>query len=1178
MFVMDEKKRFRVGIDVGLNSVGLAAIEVSESGVPVSILNMESVIHDSGVEEAKTAKTRKAVSGVARRMRRLIRRRKQRLAALDEVIVGFGWPLIDLESVSDPYWPWRVRQELVTHQVIDPVDLYEKLSVALRHLARHRGWRNPYTTVATLIANADEPSEYFVKLVDAIRERPGWGALGCDMSVAEIVAEALRTDLTARVRGTRKDIEPLLEGKIHQSDNVRELKRIWQMQGLPEDQFKQVVESVFAARSPKGSAIDRVGKDPLPGMSAQPRAEKASLAFQRYRIAQVVANLRIRDDGSTQGRSLSRVEKDVVTSYLWKDAGRVEGLSWDDVAAKLGIDRKALVGTAKETELGERSGGRPPINVTDRAIRESKIKPLVAFWDESSEVAQEALITVLSNGSGSGDNSAEAQAAEARATEFVAGLPEEVMGKLENIKLPAGRAAYSAKSLRLLAARMMDTDEDLHEARKAVFGVDDSWTPPADPIGLPVGNPAVDRTTKIVARYLAACESTWGAPLSVNVESTREGFVSEKTAREDARQRNRNAADNEKAKAEIPREFVIASRQALGDEFVEVAGESGARRKDLYRYRAYSRQNGKCLYCGRALQYGAFEMDHIVPRAGQGATNTQVNLAAVCKECNHLKGKTPFAVWAKTPEAQGRGVDAKEAVKRVESFFSMDSSRTRRDREFIKSMKERLTRKEDDEPIDNRSAESVGWMANELRHRIERHYEGNGAGDGGKDTNVKVFAGWVTDAARKASGMGGRIEMTGGKLVRDTLVSVETGEMKRGKNRLDRRHHAIDAATIAMLRPGAAQSLDAQGKTMREPSGHIDWESFDIAQVLSVRDNLQRWAEIEGPTSGVDWKAYKGLNPSLWEEWRGQMVELAELIQRKLDADEVPVQEFLRLRLGSSAGHEDTVRKLLRKRLGDAWAPEEIDRSATPAQWVALTRVTGELGYLKGHGLPEDPNRRVRINGTWFDADDKLGLFPNSSAYLTVREGYARIGSPHHLRVFRFRNTLKSGKSQTHFGFMRVYAVDLLRFAHGDLFTQELPPQSISRRTADSKVRDALDSGEAQYLGWLVPGDEVVLHSPLTTGAAGALLEVYPAATRWVVAGSDTNAVLSLRPRVLAGEGATPDLSKEVLEVFSGHGWRVSADVFFSQGNPEIIRRDILGRPRLQSHAGLPTCWSVQDT
>ena len=56
---------------------------------------------------------------------------------------------------------------------------------------------------------------------------------------------------------------------------------------------------------------------------------------------------------------------------------------------------------------------------------------------------------------------------------------------------------------------------------------------------------------------------------------------------------------------------------------------------------------------------------------------------------------------------------------------------------------------------------------------------------------------------------------------------------------------------------------------------------------------------------------------------------------------------------------------------------------------------------------------------------------------------------------------------------IRVFQTDLLRACHDDLFTVPLPPQSISMRYGEPRVVQALQSGNAQYLGSLVVGDEI---------------------------------------------------------------------------------------------------------
>lgn len=1112
----------------------------------LSLLNAEVVVHDSGVDPTanKTAGTRKAVSGNVRRMRRLIRRRRQRLAEVDRILREMGWLKTDSRSCQevdpslgrDPHYPWKVRKLLLTSRINDQERLQQMMVIAIQHVARHRGWRNPYTSVESLLS-ANEPSKEFRAFVQAVKKKPGLEHVSDEMALSEIVCIALRANPAARIRGTRGAITPLLESKIHQSDNVRELRRIWDTQSLPADHFQAIVRAVFHQRSPKGSASARVGRDPLPGMEDQPRAEKASLAFQRFRIVDKVANLRVKNSDGRGERPLTPDERRVVTDFLWQ----ADGATWDDVAAQLGIKRNYLVGTAKVTELGEQGGGKPPVNVTDRRIRESKIRPLIDRWDEEDEVGKEALIDAISNGSGSGGIDPEFLEAQARAEEFLASLPEEVYGSLDNLKLPEGRAAYSVKSMRLITERMMNSADDLHAARKFCFpAIDDLWKPPADPIGMPVGNPAVDRVLKIVARYLAACESHWGHPEAINIEHTRDGLISESAARQLARERNNNAAKNEKARQEIPLEFLAATRQASEDDFEEQGGPArfGVRQSDVYRWRAIQRQKSRCLYCGAELTWGAFEMDHIVPRAGQGATNTQTNLAAVCRECNHSKGKLPFAVWAETDAAKARGVSLADALARADDLFDIDAKRDAarlkprtEEGRFIKAVRDRLKRTCEDEAIDNRSIESVAWMANELHHRIEAHYHD----EMGSDTTVRVFNGWITSQARREAGVEDRFMLTGGKA---------------GKDRLDRRHHAVDAATIAMLRPG-------------------------VAQILAIRDNLRRTAQIEGPRTSIRWKEYCGNDTALYREWKENMRVMTELLQERIDADRVPVFQFLRLRLGSSQGHEDTVRPLLKARLGDVWSVEQIDRSSTPAQWVALTR---HPDFDASAGLPKDPTRNVRIHGKWYKADDYLSYFPTGAGCIAIRGGYAELGSAfHHARIYRCTRKLRSGAARTFYAMMRVYQVDLLAHAKEDLFTVDIPPQAISRRASEQRLRAALDAGEAEYMGWLVVGDELSLNmeSQVGQGQVGELLAVYPDTNSWVVEGFFTNTQLRLRPARLAGEGLPEGAGEGVKAILTGRGWVPSVDVVFGKCEALVLRRDILGRPRLRSAKGLPVSWSA---
>ena len=1090
-------RRIRVGIDVGTHSVGLATLRVDDQGTPIELLSALSLIHDSGIGEdgKKTASTRKEISGVARRARRLLRRRRKRLQQLDRVLLDLGFPIpepgefLDLGGQTDPYLVWKVRARLVEETL--PEELRgSAISMAVRHIARHRGWRNPYSKVESLLSPAEDSP-----FMEALRERimTGTGVLlDDDITPGQAMAQVA---LTQRI--TMRGPDGIL-GKLHQSDNANEIRKICARQGISPDVCKQLLLAVFKAESPRGSAVSRVAPDPLPGRGAFRRAPKCDPEFQRFRIISIVANLRISEAGG-KDRPLTADERRRVVTFLLEEPR--DDLSWVDVAEKLGISRQTLRGTAALTVDGERAAAQPPVDVTDQIMRKTKIRSLRTWWKQADAERRGAMTRYLYEG-----------LEDSECAEVIADLPEEDQAKLDSLHLPAGRAAYSQESLAALSDHMLATTDDLHEARKQVFDVDDSWSPPAEPVGAPVGNPSVDRTLKVVARYLAAVENVWGAPEAIQVEHVRDGFASERAARERDRANNHRYQVNQRAVKEIQQSFGV---------------EGHVRSGDVMRYHAISLQDCVCLYCGDTISYHTSQLDHIVPQAGTGSNNHRENLVAVCERCNRSKSNTPFAVWAETCGIHGVGVE--EAIDRVRAWRNRPVGMSPRDLGRLKKeVISRLRRTQEDPEIDARSMESVAWMANKLRHRIAAAYP---------DTDVMVYRGTVTAAARKAAGIDSRINLIG-----------EKGH----KDRIDRRHHAVDASVVALMERG-------------------------VAKTLAERSNL-RWAQrLTGQEE--TWKQYTGLTVGArehFETWHGHMLRLTELFNEHLADDEVHVVENLRLRLGSGNAHDDTIRKYATPRLGDSLTVNQIDRACSPALWCALTR---EADFDEKNGLPASEDRFIRVHGQELTSNDHIQIFTKKPGNdtkekpfgaIAARGGYAEIGSTiHHARIYRIE-----GKKPA-YAMLRVFTHDLLSQRHSDLFSAVVPPQSISMRCAEPKLRQAIVLGSATYLGWIVVGDEVnIIVDPFKKNTVGEFLKEYPNTIRWRVCGYDTNSKLTLKPRILAAEGLQ-NPSDAVKEIVEGKGWRVAINTLAST-KPTIVRRDALGRPRRTSRSGLPTSWTIE--
>lgn len=688
---MRGSKNYVVGIDVGSYSVGLAAIEVDEQGVPIRLLSVLSHIHDSGIDpdHHKKAVTRLAASGVARRTRRLYRRKRRRLMALEKFLEQQNWRAGENEEYKDSFRPWRVRAELATSRIDDQNELGEKLAIALRHIARHRGWRNPYTKTSSLYVR-QAPSDAFEQIRKEVSESVGQ-ELSSSLTVAQLITAGFNGNNRLRGEGG------MLSARLQQSDHAREIWEIAAVQGLDDALVKEIIDVVFAAESPKGSASGRAGKDPLqPHLS---RALKASDAFQRYRIAALIGNLRIRE-GSNR-RRLTIEETKLIFDHLVNLKHTIEP-SWVKVAEVLGIDRGNLLGTATLTDDGERAGSKPPVHDTNRRFLGCEIKPLQNWWAAADADARAAMIKAMSNSEVDDFDSP----AGAMVQAFFVDLEDKLHKKLDEFQLPIGRAAYSEETLVRLTDRMLQEGLDLTEARRKEFNVAGDWTPPAAPLGEPVGNPAVDRTLKSVARWLEAAEREWGAPKSVNVEHVRAAFMSKKAAKELDSEIQERTRRNEK----------------LFNKMLEKLGANRQmRRADLWRYQSVQRQNSQCAYCGQEISFRNSEMDHIVPRAGQGSTNTRENLVAVCHRCNLSKGNIPFARWASTSDIPG--VSVEEAVERTRHWVIDEGLGKELFEKFVANVCIRFTRISIDEEIDNRSIESVAWMANELRARIYSRFK-----------------------------------------------------------------------------------------------------------------------------------------------------------------------------------------------------------------------------------------------------------------------------------------------------------------------------------------------------------------------------------------------------------------------------------------------------------------------
>lgn len=1090
---------YRVGVDVGDRSVGLSAVEFDDDGFPLSVLASVAFRHDGGLDPTKNKNpmSRKATAGTARRVRKMRKRRRKRLEALDAQLKSLGFLVPDGEE-PQTYQAWQSRAKLIEECIEDTLELNDHLVRAVRHIARHRGWRNPWWRFPQLKEASKQPTDALVMMrEEAARRWPGHAPESA--TIGQLGWLGARPEVLVRPRKDRS-AQPVLSSRVMQQDQLAEICRYWQLQDLPEDALQPVLEAVFDQKPPTVPA-ERIGRDTLPGQNA-PRVIRAALEFQEYRIRDAVANLRVRTGQVGHKRPLTVSEYAAAVKYLM-EFRQTMNPSWAEVAEHIDVEPTLLIAPILDDVRIPAAPVDRSTNTAEAVLSKMKKDSQVRlWWDSADSTMRSLLVRFLADASDYTQPEAEA----AGLVDVISSWSDSEIEKLSAASWQSGRAAYSLRSLERMNTYMADHSTGAYEARKGVFGVDDAWVPETDPWDAQTGQPVVDRVMTIVRRFVGACERQWGQPERIVVEHVRTGLMGPTQRAEVLREMASNRRENDRIQQEL-----------------RSSGIDDPRVSDVKRYRKIQMQGGVCLYCGTDITSTTAELDHIVPRAG-GGNSTSANLVAVCRVCNAAKGRRPFPEFAAT---DGRAaVSLEAAVERIEWWNGIQGVSGRR---YARDVIRRLKQSTRDEPIDERTLSATAFAAVEIRRKLENHFK-----DRSPRVSVDVYRGALTRESRRAGRIDAKIRLRG---------NID-------KDRLDTRHHAIDAAVLTLLDPLVAKNL-------------------------AMRLDLKKEQQDSG--RDTQWKEFEGLTPAAQQrfaQWRQTAQILAEFLGEQIEADRVPVVVPLRISPSNGAVHDDTVLPLIGQELGEEWTRQSIDRIVDPEIHLGLRKL---LGAAKS--LPEDGERTMDLpTGIRLKSRERVELFSTGAASIKLpRGGSAQIGgSIHHARIYVW----KDKKGQFQYGIMRVFGAEfpMLSRLSGSKDTLHMPihPGSMSYRDMQDRVRKPIESGAAVELGWITQGDELEICPAAhieTAGGLGDFLKSFPE-SRWSVDGFYDNRRLRIRPRLMSLEGRDAidamghlsDTEKSKVKKALETGVMINASQLLDH-DAKIIRRDHLGRPRWRGTA-----------
>ena len=762
--------RWRLGADLGTNSLGWAAVELDNDNVPCRIIAAGSRIFGDG-RDPKSGASLAVDRRAARAMRRRRDRFKQRQAALLKYLTLAGlFPADDAEREALAQLdPFALRAQAL-HEALP----LHHIGRALFHLNQRRGFKSNRKADRGKNEEDGKIRQGVARLYEAMRDAGaetlgeylhGRRAAATDPNAIPSVRTRLRPESGEGAKGDGYDFYPdrqMLE---------EEFEAIWTAQAphhpdiLTPENEKRLFEVIFHQRPLKQP---KIGKCSLLGDSE--RLPKAHPLFQQRRLLEELNALKIVRPGQS-AEPLTLQQRDALYLKL-KDKRTV---TFESLRKTLKLDpdarfnkesesRKDLKGDEVAAELGSkmRFGNRwAHFTPAEQWEIVSRIR------DQESDDDEAELLAWLQN---SHDLPSEQADATARAR-----VPEGYgrFGKTATTKLiDALRAKVIVYSEAVKDAGFKHhsdfrTGEVLDELPYYGSVLERHIMPgtgePGDPEELRIGrltNPTVHIGLNQLRRVVNRLIKRYGPPEQIAIELARDLKLDDERKREiNTRNRqNREAAEQRSKK------------------LIEIGmADKGGNRALLKLWEELNRDNAldrRCIYTGKQISIemlfsGAVEVDHILPFSAT-LDDSSDNRLLCMREANREKRKrSPYEAFGHRADWEDIAARAARLPRGKRWRFEPDA----------------MARFDKQGGFLARQLVDTQYLSRLAREYLSALYPDRGEGS----SHVWVSPGRLTEMLRRSWGLN--------SLLPDHNFG---GGADQPKNRRDHRHHAIDAAVIAV--------------------------------------------------------------------------------------------------------------------------------------------------------------------------------------------------------------------------------------------------------------------------------------------------------------------------------------------------------------------------------------------
>ncbi len=821
---------YRIGLDIGITSVGWAALENNSQDEPVRIV-------DLGVRLFEAAETPKGTSLAeprreARTTRRRLRRRRHRLDRIKWLLQEHG--IIQIGQFMERYHSaglpdvYQLRYEALGRKLKD-----EEFAQILVHIAKHRGFRS--TRKAELKDKKDKEAGAILSATQdnkKIMEEHGYRTVG-EMIYKD---EKFRTGCAWNEKGyllTPRNKQGDYKHTMLRAMLEEEVKVIFQCQrefgnqkatNELEEAYLAIMSSqrsfdMGPGKQPDGSASpyamegfgDRVGLCALePKENQEPRAPKASYTSELFVALQKINNLRIVEKGGAS-RGFTQEERQALFDLLHKK----KEISYAAVRKefKLGLEYRfnALNYSSKKETEEERIKETEKAKFITMANTYDYQKKMSGILEPLSQEEKENLLDEVGRVLTLYKND------DTRSREFQKlGLGQEVIEGLLELN-PKGFQHVSWKAMRKLMPYLKEGLTYDKACEKAGYDFQGNKREKktkllkgkeiTDIIN-DINNPVVKRSVSQTVKVLNAIIQKYGSPQAINIELAREMSRNYKDRKAMQKQMEGRQSENERAKQEI---------QELGNAF-----PSG---QDILKYRLWHDQGGVCLYSGkkiplRELFTGAYDIDHILPYSIT-FDDSYRNKVLVTAEENRQKGnRIPYEYFGNNPD-------------RWTQFEARVNSYVRDYKKQQKLLKQKFTEEERKE-FKQRNLNDTKYITRVVYNMIRENLELAPYSRPERKKQVFAVNGAITAYLRKRWGLAAKDR------------SIDT-------------HHAMDAVVIACCTDGMVTKIsrNIQGRELLYAKGYVALD-VETGELIS-RDDFTRdqWDEEFGVQVPRPWKYFK---------------------------------------------------------------------------------------------------------------------------------------------------------------------------------------------------------------------------------------------------------------------------------------------------------------------------------